>query len=61
MYANDTVQYADVESLVGKRMLIREAVTIEKPLVDIVAYFTGARAGSGDVCAAFVLAWRRII
>jgi uncharacterized protein (TIGR03790 family) len=35
--------YADVESLVGKRILIREAVTpIEKPLVDIVAYFTGA-------------------
>ncbi len=35
--------YADVESLVGKRILIREAVTpIEKPPIDIVAYFTGA-------------------
>jgi hypothetical protein len=43
IHANDTVQYAAVESLVGQRILIREAVTpIEKPLVDIVAYFTGA-------------------
>jgi uncharacterized protein (TIGR03790 family) len=35
--------YADVESLAGKRILIREVVTpIDKPLTDIVAYFTGA-------------------
>jgi uncharacterized protein (TIGR03790 family) len=34
--------YADVESLIGKRILIREAVTpIESPPLDIVAYFTG--------------------
>jgi uncharacterized protein (TIGR03790 family) len=37
------VGYADTESLVGKRIFIREAATpIEGPLVDILAYFTGA-------------------
>jgi hypothetical protein len=43
IHANDTVQYADGENLIGRRIHLLEAVTpIEKPLVDIVAYFTGA-------------------
>jgi uncharacterized protein (TIGR03790 family) len=35
--------YGDAESLVGNRITIREATTpIRRPLVDIIAYFTGA-------------------